>query len=166
MSVMSAKRVIFKKKENIVYPRHGAGKVIDICTQIVAGAKQKYYRLTFLNSSVTISVPVSNASKLGLRHPRSKTNVKKILSTLGNRRRISSNTLKQLDTITKENLDSGGLEDAVILVNILKSLAKQKEEENKNFSYSYSTRLEVSMDFIRSEALLVLGKRAIEKYGL
>jgi hypothetical protein len=63
-------------------------------------------------------------------------------------------------------MNTGKIEDAINLVNLLKSLAKQKEEENKNFSYSYSDRLEIAVDFIKSEILLVLGKNALKKYML
>ncbi|MBU0976648.1 MAG: CarD family transcriptional regulator [Patescibacteria group bacterium] len=155
---------MFKRGEKVVYPRHGAGKVEQITTESIGDNKAKYYKIKFFNSPVTVSVPIDKASELGLRLPLSKTNIRKTLKTLNTRVRINKKTLVSLDNISREKLNSGKLEDAIDLMNLLRSLAKQKEEENKNFSYSYSDRLEVASEFIKSEIAIVLGKNVLKRY--
>jgi CarD family transcriptional regulator len=154
---------MFKKGEKVVYPKHGAGKIVEVYKEKVGSKEKQYYRIQFLNSSTTVSVPKDNAKGLGLRHPLSKSRLRDTVRRLGKKVKITRNTLVTLDSVSKEKLNSGKAEDVVELVNLLKSLAKKKEEENKNFSYSYSDRLEVALDFIRSEVALVLGENVAKR---
>lgn len=157
---------MFKKGQKVIYPKHGAGKIIAIQEEIISGIKKKYYKIRFLNSQVTVSVPQDNAKELGLRSPLTKASIRKALKKLDTIHKINKNTLVNLDNLSRDKLNSGRLDEVIDLVNLLQSLAKQKEEENKNFSYSYSDRLEIAMDFIKSEVALVLGQSALKKYGL
>lgn len=157
---------MFKKREKVVYPRHGAGKIIDKYEAQVNGEKNEYYKIEFFNSPINLSVPIENAREMGLRNPVSKYKLRKALKGLWKRAKITDSTMKSLDDISKEKLASGEIEDAVSLVNILKSLARKKEEESKNFSYSASQRLETAISFISSEVELVLGRKALSYYDL
>jgi len=157
---------MFRKGEKVVYPRHGAGKIETIYTQELNNKKLKYYKIKFVDSKVSVSIPVNNAEELGLRKPLSKRKIRYALKKLYKRVKINRKTLMNLDTTSKDKLGSGKFEDVIDLVNTLKSLAKQKEEENKNFSYSYSDRLEIAEDFIKSEVEIVLGKNLLKRYDL
>ncbi|MBN2016327.1 hypothetical protein JW766_05875 [Candidatus Dojkabacteria bacterium] len=157
---------MFKKGEKVIYPKHGAGKIIGIIEQDIGGKKLKYYKISFLNSSIDVSIPIEKAEELGLRRPLTKRVLTDALKKLNKRTHINKKTLITLDIVSKEKLGSGKLEDVIDLVNLLRSLAKQKEEENKNFSYSYSDRLEIAIEFIKSEIEQVLGKSALKKYHL
>ncbi len=155
---------MFKKGDNVIYPKHGAGKIISITNEKIGGKSEKYYRIKFLESLIYISIPIDKAKELGLRYPLSKTGLKKSLKNLNKIVKIDKKILVTLDNVSREKLGSGKTNDVIELVNILKSLAKQKEEKNKNFSYSYSDRLEIATDFIKSEIVLVLGKKALKEY--
>jgi CarD family transcriptional regulator len=155
---------MFRKREKVVYPRHGAGKIIDKYETKVGDEKNDYYKVEFFNSKVDISIPVDKAKELGLREPNSKYKIKKILKKLGKKVTITNKLIKALDIIAKEKLMSGKLEDTVELINMLNSLANKKEKENKNFSYSASQRLEMAREFLLSEVELVLGKKAAERF--
>lgn len=157
---------MFKRGEKVIYPKHGAGKILGVKEETVADKKQKYYKIKFFNSPITISIPVKKAEELGLRYPLTKKALTDALKNLNTQTRINKRTLVTLDAVSKEKLGSGKLEDVIDLVNLLKSLAKQKEEENKNFSYSYSDRLEIASEFIKSEVEQVLGKNALKKYSI
>lgn len=157
---------MFKKSETVMYPRHGAGKIIALYNFIIDGNEKKYLKIKFTESPVTVSIPESSAVELGLRKPLSREDLKKKLMKLGDIIEIDSEALKTLDEIAHELLLTGKTEDAIQLVNMLRSLARKKEKENKNFSYSKSERLEVAVEFLRSEIQLVLGRRAVVKYQL
>ncbi len=58
----------FKKGDFAVYPSHGVGKIIDISSQAVGELKLEFYQIQFEDEKMTLSVPVSRADKIGLRH--------------------------------------------------------------------------------------------------
>lgn len=157
---------MYRKGEKVVYPKHGAGKIADIYKEKISDEKEKYYKIKFFESPIDIAIPVEKAEELGLRSPLSRSALQRELKRLNRKLRITKKTLVNLDPVSKIKLNSGKMDDAIDLVNLLKSLAKQKEEENKNFSYSYSDRLEIAMDFIKSEVQLVLGEKALKRYNL
>ncbi len=157
---------MFKKRKKVIYPRHGAGQIIDEYKEEIDDGQEKYYKIKFFNSPVTISVPVKKAEEMGLRLPLSKYKLRKELKKLGKKVKIDDSIMKNLDDISKEKLLSGKLEDGIELINLFNSLAKKKEKENKNFSYSASQRLETAVNFLKSEIELVLGKNAVSRYNL
>lgn len=157
---------MYKKGEKVVYPKHGAGKIAGVYEEKVGNSAKSYYKISFFNSPTTVSIPVGKAEELGLRNPLSQNKLREALRKLDKSVNISRNTLVTLDTVTREKLNSGKMEDVIDLVNLLKSLSKKKEEENKNFSYSYSDRLEVALEFIKSEVALVLGAKALKRHNL
>lgn len=154
----------FRKGSEVVYPKHGAGKIVAKTTETIGGEELEYFKVEFLKSPTTVSIPVEKAEEMGLRRPLEEKELKKELKNIGKRVKITKKTLKTIDATSKEKLESGKLEDIIDLVNLLRSIARKKEKENKNFSYSYSTRLEISIDFILSEIETVLGKRAVDEY--
>jgi len=157
---------MFKVRDYVVYPKYGVGKVIKKTEEVVGKKERKYYKIEFINSPLTISVPINQSDELGLRYPLSKYSLRKELKKLSKTVKITKSTLKTLDLFAKEKLNSGTVEDAIELVNLLKSLASKKEKENKNFSYSATQRLEIAVNFLKSEVEHVLGTKAISHYDL
>ncbi|MBU0976513.1 MAG: CarD family transcriptional regulator [Patescibacteria group bacterium] len=157
---------MFRKHAKVIYPRFGAGQVIEKFKLAVDGEEKHYLKVEFFNSAVSVSIPVSKAADLGLRKPLTKKNLLEKLDKLGSKVNITDRTLKQLDEQTRSRLLSGGIDDTIKLVNTLKSLARKKREENKNFSYTVSEQMEIAVDFLKSEIELVLGKKALGHYDL
>lgn len=157
---------MFRKGEKVIYPKLGAGKIVDKYKEKLDDESKMYYKIQLFDSLVTVSLPIDEAENLGLRTPMSKSGLRNVLKRLNTYVTVAEDTLKNLDEISREKLKSGKAEDAVALVNLLKSLARKKEKENKNFSYSSSQRLETALNFIKSETLLVLGKNAVARYSL
>ena len=63
---------IFEKDGYVFYPGHGVGKIININEKTFAGSIIKFYVITFdildnTKKNLTLSVPKTQASKLGLR---------------------------------------------------------------------------------------------------
>lgn len=157
---------MFKVRDYVVYPKYGVGKVIKKTEEKVGKKERKYYKIEFLNSPLTISVPINQSDELGLRYPLSKYSLRKELKKLRRTVKITKSTLKTLDFFAREKLNSGTVEDAIKLVNLLKSISDKKEKENKNFSYSATQRLEIAVNFLKSEIEHVLGTKAISHYDL
>lgn len=156
----------FKKKDIVVYPRHGAGRISKVYTENINETELKYFDIEFFNSSISISVPVHRAEELGLRYPVSKAELSKSLKNLGKRKKLNPEILADIEELTKEKLRSGNIEDAIELVNIIQSHAKKKEKENKKISFTESKSLEAAIQFISSIVEAVLGSKAVDKYIL
>lgn len=59
---------MFVMGDRVVYPLHGGAIIKDIEAHIQDGETVKYYILQMLFDNMTVSVPVENAEKLGLRY--------------------------------------------------------------------------------------------------
>lgn len=58
---------MFSIGDKVVYPGHGVAQIIRIVEKIVAGSVSRFFELKFLNKEMTILVPKSNLSSVGLR---------------------------------------------------------------------------------------------------
>lgn len=59
--------LMFSIGDKVVYPGHGVAKIIRIVEKIVAGNISHFFELKFLHKDMTILVPKSNLSSIGLR---------------------------------------------------------------------------------------------------
>ncbi len=73
---------MFNIEENVVYPMHGVGKVMEIATKTVLNKKKKYYIVELINTKMRVMVPVDNAENIGLRHIVDKKQIPKITKLL------------------------------------------------------------------------------------
>ena len=58
---------VFKKRDWVVYPAHGVGKVIGIEEQEIAGIKLELYVVEFEREKMTLRVPLDKVEALGMR---------------------------------------------------------------------------------------------------
>ena len=57
----------FNTKEFVVYPAHGAGQILSIEQQTVAGASLEFFVIYFTKSKLTVRVPIRKAANVGMR---------------------------------------------------------------------------------------------------
>ena len=57
----------FEIGDHVVYPHHGAGKVLKKEVKVVLGEEREYLTIRILHNEMTVNVPVDNAEKVGLR---------------------------------------------------------------------------------------------------
>jgi len=72
----------FKLGDNVVYPHHGAGKVLKKEEKEIFGEKREYLTLKILHNDMTVMVPTENAARAGLRRVIDEDTVKKVLAVL------------------------------------------------------------------------------------
>nr|MDQ3356475.1 hypothetical protein [Actinomycetota bacterium] len=53
--------------DHVVYPHHGAGKVLKKEVRRVLGSEREYLTIKIIHNEMTVMVPCENASKAGLR---------------------------------------------------------------------------------------------------
>jgi CarD family transcriptional regulator len=68
--------------DNVVYPRHGAGKITKIEPREVLGQKRDYLTIRILHNDMTVMVPVENADRTGLRKVVGSDDVVEVLEVL------------------------------------------------------------------------------------
>lgn len=157
---------MFKVKDTIVYPIYGCGIIKKITTEEINNQKSKYFLLEFPESNVSISIPVAEAEKLGLRKPLKRNEVKEKVKPLWKKVKITQEQIDDLENISKTLLHTGDLSDAVELVNLIKALERGKKEQNKSLSFSDDRNLQSALDFIRSEVVESMGKKAAKELKL
>src|SRR4029079_3667458 len=72
----------FEIGDNVVYPHHGAGKVLKKELKEIFGEKREYLTIKILHNNMTVMVPCENAGKAGLRRVIDEETVKKVLDVL------------------------------------------------------------------------------------
>lgn len=73
---------MYRVGDKVVYPVHGAGEVVAIERREVAGTARDYYILNMPFSGLRLSVPMSEAGRLGLRELMSKRETERVLAIL------------------------------------------------------------------------------------
>ena len=72
----------FECGDNVVYPHHGAGKVLKKEQKEIFGEKREYLTIKILHNDMTVMVPCCNAGIAGLRRVIDEDTVKKVLAVL------------------------------------------------------------------------------------
>ena len=73
---------MFKVGQKVVYPAHGVGVIESVQSKTIAGSEKKFYMLRFLESDMTIMVPMENVESVGLRPIIGKATVSKVYKIL------------------------------------------------------------------------------------
>ncbi|MFQ5492857.1 MAG: CarD family transcriptional regulator [Candidatus Dojkabacteria bacterium] len=157
---------MFRKGRKVIYPVYGPGKIVDIFTEEVGEDAVEYFDIEFLNTNLTVSIPVEEAIEFGLRYPLSEKELKKALKALDEKVRISKTLLDDIDEFTSTRFKSGTIEDAIEVVNQLRRLAQRKLKQDKKLSAYEMDKLEKAIYFIRSEVHLVMGATKADLYDL
>ena len=68
--------------DKVVYPHHGAGKIVKIEQKEVLGQQRDYLTIKILHNDMTVMVPVENADRAGLRRVVDRDVVEQVLEVL------------------------------------------------------------------------------------
>jgi CarD family transcriptional regulator len=67
-----------------VYPAHGVGRIDSVESRVINGTKQDFYILKVIESGMTIMIPTTNVSQVGLRDVIDIKDVPKIFAVMTN----------------------------------------------------------------------------------
>lgn len=73
---------MFSAGDTIVYPHHGAGRVLEIVEQDFHGESRRYYSIQILHSEMNVMVPIDRVDKAGIRPVISELMVEEVLEVL------------------------------------------------------------------------------------
>ena len=123
---IEAELIEFEIGDNVVYPHHGAGKVLKKESKEIFGEKQEYLTIKILHNDMTVMVPCCNAGKAGLRRVIDEETVKKVLDVL---RDDVSEMPKNWNRRFKHNRDKIKTGDIYELAEVVRNLAIREQEK-------------------------------------
>ena len=110
----------------MVYPHHGAGKVVKKEQKEVLGEKREYLTIKILHNDMTVMVPCANAGRAGLRRVIGEEDVARVLSVL---RDDVSQMPKNWNRRFKHNREKIKTGDVFELAEVVRNLAIRETEK-------------------------------------
>ena len=116
----------FEIGDNVVYPHHGAGKVIRKEEKDVLGERREYLTVKILHNDMTVMVPSENAALAGLRRVIDEETLEKVQAVL---RDECSEMPKNWNRRFKHNRDKIKTGDIYELAEVVRNLAVRESEK-------------------------------------
>ena len=118
--------VDFEIGDSVVYPHHGAGRVLRKESKEVFGESREYLTIRILHNDMTVMVPTENASLAGLRRVIDEETIKKVLAVLQDE---CSEMPKNWNRRFKHNRDKIKTGDIYELAEVVRNLAVREAEK-------------------------------------
>jgi CarD family transcriptional regulator len=143
----------FELGDHVVYPHHGAGKVLSKEDMEVLGTTREYLTIKILHNDMTVKVPTENAALAGLRRVIDEETVKKVLDVL---RDEVSEMPKNWNRRFKHNRDKIKTGDIYELAEVVRNLALRESE--KGLSTGEKQMFTRAKKILASELMYALDK--------
>ncbi len=143
----------FELGDNVVYPHHGAGKVLKKERKKMFGEEREYLTIKILHNDMTVMVPCENAGKAGLRRVIDEDTVKKVLAVLQDE---VSEMPKNWNRRFKHNRDKIKTGDIYELAEVVRNLAIREHE--KGLSTGEKQMFTRAKKILASELMYALDK--------
>ncbi len=116
---------MFNVGDEVVYPMHGAGKIVSIEERAILDERQSYYIIK-MPGEVKVMVPTAKAEEVGVRNIIDEESAQKVMKVLGaDSTEMSMNWNKRY----RENMDKMKTGDIFEVADIVRNLSfKQKEK--------------------------------------
>ena len=145
--------ITYKVGDKVVYPHHGAGKVLKKEQKEMLGEKREYLTIKILHNDMTVMVPCENAGKAGLRRVIDEDTVKKVLGVLSDE---VSEMPKNWNRRFKHNRDKIKTGDIYELAEVVRNLAVR--EQDKGLSTGEKQMYTRAKKILASEMMYALEK--------
>jgi CarD family transcriptional regulator len=142
----------FEIGDNVVYPHHGAGKVIRKEQKEILGERREYLTIKILHNDMTVMVPTENAALAGLRRVIDEETVQKVLGVLQDE---CSEMPKNWNRRFKHNRDKIKTGDIYELAEVVRNLALREAE--KGLSTGEKQMFTRAKKILASELMYALG---------
>jgi CarD family transcriptional regulator len=145
--------IAFECGDNVVYPHHGAGKVLKKEVRKMFGEEREYLTIKILHNDMTVMVPCENAALAGLRRVIDEETVKKVLAVLED---DVSEMPKNWNRRFKHNRDKIKTGDIYELAEVVRNLAIR--EHQKGLSTGEKQMFTRAKKILASELMYALDK--------
>jgi CarD family transcriptional regulator len=136
----------FKTYEFIVYPAHGVGQIMAIEEQEVAGARLELFVINFVKDKMTLRVPTSKVTSVGMRKLADTPLIRRALETLKGRARIKRTMWSRRAQEYDAKINSG---DIVAIAEVVRDLYRSESQPEQ--SYSERQLYEAALDRLSRE---------------
>jgi CarD family transcriptional regulator len=143
----------FELGDHVVYPHHGAGKVLRKEEMEMLGERREYLTIKILHNDMTVRVPTENASLAGLRRVIDEETVQKVLDVL---RDEVSEMPKNWNRRFKHNRDKIKTGDIYELAEVVRNLSLRENE--KGLSTGEKQMFTRTKKILASELMYALDK--------
>ncbi len=142
----------FEVGDSVVYPHHGAGRVLKKEQKDVLGERREYLTIKILHNDMTVMVPTENAAVAGLRRVIDEETVQKVLAVLQDE---CSEMPKNWNRRFKHNRDKIKTGDIYELAEVVRNLAIRENE--KGLSTGEKQMFTRAKKILASELMYALG---------
>jgi CarD family transcriptional regulator len=119
-------QIDFEVGDSVVYPHHGAGRVLKKEMKDVLGEKREYLTIKILHNDMTVMVPTANAAVAGLRRVVDEETLQKVMAVLQDQ---CSDMPKNWNRRFKHNRDKIKTGDIYELAEVVRNLAIREHQK-------------------------------------
>jgi CarD family transcriptional regulator len=119
-------RIDFEVGDSVVYPHHGAGKVLKKEMKDVLGESREYLTIKILHNDMTVMVPTENAAVAGLRRVMDDETLEKVMALFQDE---CSDMPKNWNRRFKHNRDKIKTGDIYELAEVVRNLAIREHQK-------------------------------------
>ena len=145
---------LYSVKDNIVYPKHGVGKIVSVSKAMMGGIEINFYKVFIEKDKLTLSIPINQQSHL--RPVATINQINKSISILKSKPKIKRTMWSRRAQEYEQKINSGKLYD---LAEVVRDLNK-KTDVIAEQSYSERQLFEKAYERLKSEFEVVLGEKA------
>jgi CarD family transcriptional regulator len=127
----ASQRQGFKLNEFVVYPAHGVGQVVAIEEQEVAGFKLELFVISFSKDKLTLRVPTSKVSGVGMRKISDADTAKRSLEILTGRARVKRTMWSRRAQEYETKINSG---DINAIAEVVRDLYRSEAQPEQSYS--------------------------------
>jgi len=128
---MAAKALNFVVGDHVVYPKHGVGRVMEIQSSEIAGAKLELYVLRFEKERMTLRVPTNKADSVGMRKLSSSATLAEALTTLKGKPKVKRTMWSRRAQEYEAKINSG---DLVSIAEVVRDLHRAEDQPEQSYS--------------------------------
>lgn len=147
----------FKLNEFVVYPAHGVGQIVAIEEQEVAGFKLELFVISFSKDKLTLRVPTSKVSGVGMRKISDSDTAKRSLEILTGRARVKRTMWSRRAQEYETKINSG---DIGAIAEVVRDLYRSEAQPEQ--SYSERQLYEAALDRMVREIAAVQKSNEID----
>jgi CarD family transcriptional regulator len=121
----------FKLNEFVVYPAHGVGQIVAIEEQEVAGFKLELFVISFLKDKLTLRVPTSKVTGVGMRKISDPDTARRSLEILTGRARVKRTMWSRRAQEYETKINSG---DINAIAEVVRDLYRSEGQPEQSYS--------------------------------
>ena len=146
----SANKLGFKLNEFVVYPAHGVGQIVALEEQEVAGFRLELFVINFAKDKMTLRVPTSKVTGVGMRKLSDPDQARRALEILTGRARIKRTMWSRRAQEYEAKINSG---DINAIAEVVRDLFRSEAQPEQ--SYSERQLYEAALDRMMREIAAV-----------